>query len=88
MRAPSIRAPRRLMRSTSGLDRGALPPTRQSAAARLAEYAAAAERDRAPASSRQDGHYWNTAQSAAFFTAVIVLALLLAGLAALLIELG
>jgi hypothetical protein len=34
----------------------------------------------------QDGHYWSTAQSVAFFAAVIVLALILAGLLALVIE--
>lgn len=76
------------MRSRSGLDQGALPPRRRSAAARLAVYAAAAERDRAPASWEQDGHYWSTVQSAAFFAAIIVLALILAGLLALVIELS
>jgi hypothetical protein len=55
----------------------------------LAEYAAAAaERDRASESWLQDGHYyWSTAQSAAFLAAIIVLALIVAGLLALVIEL-
>jgi hypothetical protein len=71
--------------SRSGLDQGSLPP-RQSAAARLAAYAAEAERDRAPASWRQDGHYWNTAQSAGLLVAVMVVALILGSLLALVVE--
>ena len=74
------------MRSRSGLDQGALPPRRRSAAARLAVYTAAAERDPTPASWLQDGYYWSTAQSAAFLAAIIVLALISAGLLALVIE--
>jgi hypothetical protein len=52
----------------------------------LAVYTAAAERDRTPASWLQDGYYWSTVQSAAFLAAIIVLALILAGLLALVIE--
>jgi hypothetical protein len=51
----------------------------------LAVYAVAAERDRAPAS--QDGYHWSTTRSAAFLAAIIVLALILASLLALVIEL-
>jgi hypothetical protein len=53
----------------------------------LAEYAAAAERDRASESWLQDGHYWSTAQSAAFLAAIIFLALIFAGLLAVVVEL-
>jgi hypothetical protein len=35
----------------------------------------------------QDGHYWSTARSAAFLAVVIVVALVVAGLLALVIEL-
>jgi hypothetical protein len=52
----------------------------------LAEYAAAVERNRAPAAWRQDGYYWSTAQSAAVFAAIIVVALIIAGLLAVVIE--
>jgi len=50
-------------------------------------YAASAERDQVGTSWRQDEHYWSTSKSAAFLAAVVVVALMLAGLLALVIEL-
>jgi len=60
---------------------------RRSAAARLAEYASAAERDRTPAPWLRDGHYWSTSKSAALLAAVVIVAVVLAGLLTLVVEL-
>lgn len=51
-------------------------------------YVAPAERSRRYESRMQDGYYWSTAKSAAFLIAVILTALLLAGLLRSVVELA